>query len=353
MTPAAIRPILAAIGLAVLAPATRAADSPAFADVFNLVRSNLAGVSENDLNRAAIRGFLKELYPRVLGPANPTPAPKADSPLPPRVRAQVLERTLARVRCDRIEAGVGSEFSAALDGLLASNRVDGLVLDLRFASGWDYAEAARLADRFVRDERAILRWNDQTAWSTAKTNAFQPPVVLLVNAETRGAAEALAGALRRLDVGLLLGSATAGEARLFKEFDLGAGQSIRIATGPVRLGDDAALPEGGLKPDIEVAVRLDEERLAIEDPYRPILRGLAATPGPRTVGAAAAGATNRASRLTEADLVRMKREGIDHGVEDRRSTTRSQVPDAPQITDSALARAVDLLKGLAVLRLPR
>jgi hypothetical protein len=341
---------LAALALVPLPGKTCAGDSPAFADVFSLIRSNLNGITEIDLNRAAVQGLLKELYPRVLLQTNPpaTAATAAGSPLI--ARQQIFDRSLAHVRIGQVETGLAAELNSALDRLGSTNRLTGLVLDLRFASGWEYAEAGRTADRFLRDDRLLLRWGDQSVRSSAKTNAFRLPVVVLVNAETRGASEALAGVLRRFDVGLLLGGTTAGQAQLFKDIPLEGGQRLRIASQPVRLGDDTDLPGTGLKPDIEVAVKPDEERLYLDDSYRPAARSQAVR---RAGSGSAASLTNRAIRITEADLVRMKRDGIDPATDDVRMTLRAPAPEVPQIADPALARAVDLLKGLAVIRTPR
>jgi hypothetical protein len=68
-----------------------------------------------------------------------------------------------------------------------------------------------------------------------------------------------------------------------------------------------------------------------------------------TISNAPAGtnAASRRARITEADLVRERREG--KSLEEF-TPARDREPLKPQISDPALARAVDLLKGLAVVR---
>src|SRR5262245_40204108 len=39
--------------------------APSFTEVYNLVRSNLAGLGDSELNRAAVEGFLTALAPKV------------------------------------------------------------------------------------------------------------------------------------------------------------------------------------------------------------------------------------------------------------------------------------------------
>jgi hypothetical protein len=60
--------------------------------------------------------------------------------------------------------------------------------------------------------------------------------------------------------------------------------------------------------------------------------------------------TNRVARrprFNEAELVRERREGIS---EADMTALRERDPEKPQVNDPALARALDLLKGLAVVR---
>jgi hypothetical protein len=331
-----------------------AEDAPAWPpvdEVLGLVRSNLTGLSEADLNRRAVEALLQALGPWVkLLPADEKPAA-------PEPRATALAGTLefegayACFQVDRVTAGLAAELASARERISASNLLQGLVLDLRFAAGEDYSEAASVADLFVADERPLLSWEGRTKHSTAKPDAWRQPLIVLVNRETAGAAEALAGMLRQTERGLLIGSATAGRARMYRDFPLSNGQRLRIATSPVRLGDGQELPAAGVRPDIEVTVALDQERAFRADPYRPIRFGGLASAGTD----AAAGATNRPPRrrLNEADLVRMQREGVDLE-SDGDTTTAREGERAPRlVTDPVLARALDLLKGLAVVRKAR
>jgi hypothetical protein len=67
-----------------------------------------------------------------------------------------------------------------------------------------------------------------------------------------------------------------------------------------------------------------------------------------------AAATNRAARrarFNEAELVRERREGA--SVEPDSGVSREREPETPVVHDPALARALDLLKGLAVVHQSR
>lgn len=320
------------------------AEMPDFDELYRLIRSNLVGVTEAELNQAAVEGLLTQLHSQVQLLTNATPT-QSGAPATSALIAggRVFDRAFGYLRIGQLETGVAEAFETRLREISASNRLDGLVLDLRFATGGDYQEAGRLADRFVSTERPLLEWGSTKVVATAKTNALTLPTAILVNGETAGAAEALAGALRQAGVGLMLGSATGGHASQYKEFPLRNGQQLRIAAAPVKLGDGSSLPAKGLRPDIVVSVKPGDERAWLEDPYR----GTAGVRrGTNVVGAA----TNRPARLTEADLVRMKRQGFNLDDDEPAGLARPPAAEAPVVMDPVLARALDLLKGLAVFK---
>src|SRR5262249_19846277 len=146
----------------------------------------------------------------------------------------------------------------------------GLIVDLRFTDGQDYAAAVALADRFLSAEQPLVDWGEGWKNSSAKTNAISLPVAVLVNRKTTGAAEALAGILRYRDVGLLIGTNTAGQASMAREFPLKTGQRLRLAVAPVKVADGRELPFSGIKPDIEVEVSPEDELAWYEDALRPV-----------------------------------------------------------------------------------
>ncbi|HOY56891.1 MAG TPA: S41 family peptidase [Verrucomicrobiota bacterium] len=332
----------------VVSLAAGAAEWPPFDEVYGVIRSNLVGMAEADLNRAAVEGLLGRLGSKVVLSRGEEALAEAEGAKPELAGRRVFGQTLAYIRIKRIERGLGELFRAALADPAAPGQVEGLVLDLRFADGADYGEAGRVADAFVKASCKLLSWGDEVFETTAKTNAFDRPVMVLVNGETRRAAEALAAALRHADVALLIGSVTAGQASLFREFPLTTGQRLRIASTPVRVGEGREISSTGIKPDIEVAVRAEDERLFLDDPYRAIPRS---GEGPRQASASVFGrGPDPSLRVSEADLVRMKREGQDLDGEAFPAPRAAVSEAAPVVTDPALARALDLLKGLAVLK---
>lgn len=314
-----------------------------FDEVYQLLRQNLQGVSPAELDNAAVKGLLAELR----GQAMLVEAASTNAAGHLLSKVTVFDHSYAYFRVGTVEEGLALKLRAAFDDLVKTNKtkVKGVILDLRFASGDDYAAAAKAADCFLNSAQPLLEWDGGAARATKKDDAISVPVAVLVNSQTSGAAEALAAALREANTGLILGEATAGQANIFKDFPLRDGAKLRVAVGQVKLGNGNVLSHG-VKPDIMVDESVADARAYMADPYK-VLHPEA--PRPET-----ASATNDTPHrpTNEAELVRERAAGQsddeDSSVMKRVSVTDEPAP--PVIADTVLARALDLLKGLAVLQ---
>jgi C-terminal processing protease CtpA/Prc len=297
------------------------------------------------LNQAAVQGLLQQLQPQVTLLAGPTTnASPADTA--PVANVKVFDDTFGYVRVGQVGAGLDQALQTAVESLMATNRLKGLVLDLRFASGQDYAAATVAADWFFAAEQPLIDWGEGLKKSAQKAKAFTLPVAVLVNQKTCGAAEALAGMLRFNDVALLIGAATAGQASIAKEFELKTGQRVRVAVAPIKVANGQTLPPTGLKPDIQVDVNPDDEQAWLQDAYK----------APAQVASAAGDAstttTNRSPRrrINEAYLIQLLREGQSPETDLTNLAPRDPPPARLVVQDAALSRALDLLKGLTVVQ---
>lgn len=325
-------------------------EAPDFDEVLGLVRAHLSDATDAELNRTAVKGLLGALHGKVAIVVEGSPAVSTNVPL---AKSSLLENEVAYLRVGRMAESLANDIATAITGLGATNKLIGVVLDLRFAEGDDYAPAAAVADLFQVKARKLIDWGGGPVSSKEKPDAIKLPVGVLVNRETGAAAEALAAVLRETGAGLILGGATAGRAMIGQEFPLKNGQRLRVATLPVKIGDGIALTTRGLKPDIEVYVNADDERAFLDDPYGRDLRLAAVTAGGLSL-TNQAGGTNRLARRqrpNEADLVRARRDGV--SLDGELPESRTAEPPKPLLRDPALARAVDLLKGLAVVRASR
>jgi hypothetical protein len=327
-----------------------ATSAPDFQEVYNLVRSHLAGMSESNLNQAAVQGLVASLSPRV-SIINPAAAAGSATNKALVSKSSCMEEDIAYVRIGQVAQGLDKAVREACTKLGASNRLAGVVLDLRYTGGNDYAAVVDTVNLFLKKERPLLDWGKGMVQSKEKTDALTLPVAVLVNQDTAAAAEALAAVVRQTGAGLILGRPTAGRAMIAQEFPLKNGEVLRIATAPIRLGDGSSLTAEGLKPDITVEVKPEAERAYYADAFQVVSNsnGMAGSALNATNALNGTNRLSRRSRFNEAELVRERKEGIGPEV-DLASGRLASREEPPTVQDPALARALDLLKGLAVVR---
>jgi hypothetical protein len=183
---------------------------------------------------------------------------------------------------------VTADFSAEVHAAWPTNKISSVVLDLRFADGDNPADAASY---FVHNPM---------------------PLVLLVNRQTRGAAAALAVQLRTARAGIVISGTN---------------------------------PPAVVTPDITVAVGADDEKEFQANPFG--LRGTGKTGFQTNSLSESNHLLPYIDHMSEAELVRKQ---IKDGEEDGSAVPSPHgEPASPVIRDPELARAVDLLKALAVL----
>jgi hypothetical protein len=322
--------------LGVLLTVTASGAPADFREIYSLAASNLVGVTKAQLDAAAVKGLLTEFAGRLsLGEAPDTATNNAEKPL---ARSTVYENSFVYFRIGKVAGDLSAELRQAWQALTETNKdkIKGVVLDLRFADGQDYAAAGAAADCFLTVGEPLLEWPGGSANSTKKDEAISVPVALLVNGRTAGAAEALAAVLRATDRALTIGGKTAGQASVFKEFTLANGQKLRVATAEIRLAGGPSLAEP-LTPDIPVDSTLADDQGHVADPYKDLHADTNATAAVKHPG----------RRFNEAELVREQRAGLNPGEDVPNSLPPAPTP--PLLADPALARALDLLKGLSAL----
>jgi hypothetical protein len=339
---------VAALGVAMIPGRGQTSETPSFQEVYTVVRSNFTRLSEAELNRAAVVGLLGELKGQAILVTNETNTAVSEPSASLVSKAKVFDEVYGYIRIVQVAAGLGREFDSAYDQLQSTNKLKGLMIDLRFATGHDYSEVGGVASRFGETEQPLFKLRDLTIRSTGRANPITLPVAVLVNQETAGSAEVLAAVLRQINAGLLIGGSTAGQAHPFRNFQLSGGQTLKIASGTIELANGTELTDQGVVPDIRMNVSTADEKAYFEDPYWSAARmpGQAGgRPGPNMVNMGVP--RNRSGRrpLNEAELVKMQREGLDLG---RDAVPSASEPLKPNVQDPTLGRALDFLKGMAV-----
>src|ERR1700742_4383201 len=116
-----------------------------FQEVYDLIRQHATGVSQADLDRAAVRGMIMALGPKVMLVTNNASAGAAAGTQLV-TQSTVFEGNIAYVRVVRVDAGLAKIISAAYQQMNSTNKVSGIVVDVRYADGTDYQAATETAD---------------------------------------------------------------------------------------------------------------------------------------------------------------------------------------------------------------
>jgi C-terminal processing protease CtpA/Prc len=351
-----------------IAPQCRAANTAMSlkptAEVISVLKSNYVDgdkLNEKLLNEATVTGILDTVGRGavIVMPESPsTNAVTADDepkPISPLARAEVIGTDIGYVRLAEVTDGALTALDTELKKF-ADEKVTGFVLDLRYAGGTNFTAAAAIASRFLNNGQELFTLKssekapqvfhasaDVKTVSVAGTDLATAPLMLLVNAETRGSAEALAGALRAADRGIVIGSKTAGSAAAWQEVNLSDGRTLRIATAKIVLPpsqnaiQSTDLFPDGLTPDVGVKIDPKIEHDVVLNVQTNVT--LTASLLPRV----------NKKDLTEAELVKVfhgQATDLDEPSTDKEHQEEEEIQN---VRDVVLQRAVDILKGIRVL----
>ena len=230
---------------------------------FGLIKSNFAEpgvISETEMNRATLQGLMTRLgHGVLLLPDKATAIAPQNVPF----YGEILDDHIGYLR-------LGSLSNASLQATdkklieFASKKTDGLIIDLRGSSTDDFAVAAEFAKRFC--PRGKTLFSLQKAGKAQKTfvSDRDPTVhglmMVLIDGDTEGGAEAVAGAIRSLNKVLAIGEPTAGGAVEYSDSPLPSGKVLRVASAEIAVGDSQSLYPGGVKPDLPVELAPADKR---------------------------------------------------------------------------------------------
>jgi hypothetical protein len=310
-------------------------DSLTAADVqtaLALVKKNFTNpeaVDDTQLNRATLQGLLARLSKGLLLlPAKETAAGEA-APF----YAEVMEGHIGYIR----PGAISSANVQLLDKRLAdfaSKKVDALLLDLRASDSGDYPSAAEFAKRFIPKGKTLfsLRKADKQdhGFVTDRDPVYNGLIVVLVDGDVNGPAEAVAEALRIHDKSLVIGQATAGGGVEYSDLPLPSGKVLRVAVSQCIGADGRRLYPDGVIPDLPVEMSLVDKRQIFR---------LSTTKG-------IAQFTHEVERphLNEAALIA----GTNPELET--SEQRRNRAQANMLVDSVLQRGIDLITSLEIYR---
>ena len=326
-------------------------------EAVKLLRSyyvNPGDADDRALARATVAGLLARLdRGALLLPAPPKPGQPPAPVLPAReeipgdFRAETFPNHVGYLRLGAWNRDRLGDVDKALRGFAGAG-LPAVVVDLRATTGGGgdtFEFAAEVLRRLVPKGRALftLRRPAPAAGGGAPDRLFTAnadPVyngrlLVVTDADTAGAAEAVAAVLRAERGALVVGAPTAGQAVEFADFGLGGEGSpiLRLAVAQVLLPPkDISLYPGGIRPDLPVG----QSRSAKLDIFRQsVANGAVGSMAPFILDA-------ERPHYNEAALVARENPELDAAKDAQARRREGQPPPKLPPRDAPLQRAVDL-----------
>jgi hypothetical protein len=233
--------------------------------IISLLKSNFTNpeaLGELELSRATVQGLISRLAPGViLLPDRQSARSETAAPF----YNEILQEHIGYLRLGTLNSGNLQALDKALV-IFASKKVDALIVDLR-ASGPanDFETAAEFAKRFCPKGKPLFKLHKAGArqdhvFISDRDPAFQGLITVLIDGETSGGAEALAGILRMSDKAMSIGQPTAGRAVEYSDLPLPSGKVLRVAVAQASLPEGQSFFPGGIKPDLPVEMSMPDKR---------------------------------------------------------------------------------------------
>jgi carboxyl-terminal processing protease len=273
-----------------------------------------------------------------------------------------LEGDIGYVRVTTFSEKTDTELQATLADLTeeAGGRLAGFILDLRNNPGGLLDQAIAMSDDFL-DKGEIVSTRGRDESNAQRFNAEAGdildgvPMIVLINAGSASASEIVAGALQDHRRAILLGTRTFGKGSVQTVIPLQGQGAIRLTTARYYTPSGRSIQALGIEPDIlveqaiieivesgtirsEADLRgaLQNETMGVTEPVEPVIEEIEQPAEPDDDGAA-----NDADDDAADDA--------DDDAADEPATETAEAGDVAEPVDYQLTRALDLLRGLALL----
>ena len=292
-----------------------------------------AAINETELDRAALQGLLSRLGPGVaLLPDRDAASGGKPTPL----YREILGGHIGYLRLGSLTNANLQDMETALKDF-ATKKTDALIIDLRATPQTnDFAITAEFAKRFASKGKVLFSLRkagakEEQSFSVDRDPLYYGLIIVLLDEETAGGGEALAGVLKIQRKAMIIGQTTAGRAVEYSDLPLPSGKILRVAVGELILPELKPVFPHGLSPDLPVAMPLAEKREVFQQSLE---RGMAEYVFER-----------ENPHFNEAALIAGRNPEIDAAANAQR---RGGIPEKPALRDPVLQRAVDLVTSLAI-----
>lgn len=182
------------------------------------------------------------------------------------VESSVISNDIGYIRILEFENNIYNQFKAEYEELVNNKKVKGLVIDVRNNPGGIVSETVKIADLLCPEGKIVETiYRDGTKkvyMSDAKKADI--PIVILVNENSASAAEILAGAIKDLKQGTLVGKNTFGKGVVQSIVPLSDGAAVSVTTAKYYTASGIEIHGNGIKPDVEIDISDENRGLTVD-----------------------------------------------------------------------------------------
>lgn len=181
------------------------------------------------------------------------------------VKSGVIQEDIGYIRLTAFDNLTYDDFMKALVDLQSRN-VKGIVLDLRSNPGGLLNVSVDIADELLGEGTVVYTEDkyERRQYEESDSKMVDLPLVVLVNEGSASASEILAGAIRDLDRGTLIGTTTFGKGLVQRIRDLPDGSGIKVTVSEYFTPNGINIHGTGIEPDVVVELNEDVEGIGLD-----------------------------------------------------------------------------------------
>ena len=172
------------------------------------------------------------------------------------VESSVIDNKYGYIRILEFENNIYNQFKTEYNKLINDNKVKGLIIDVRNNPGGIVSETVKIADLLCGEGKiveTIYRDDTKKVYMSDK-ECSAVPIVVLVNENSASASEILAGAIKDLKQGTVVGKKTFGKGIVQSIVPLDNGGAVSVTTAKYYTASGVEIHGNGIMPDIEVDI---------------------------------------------------------------------------------------------------
>lgn len=192
----------------------------------------------------------------------------------PTIKHELLEGKVGYIRISGFDRVTYDQFVTAYDELEAMDQ-EGLIIDLRYNPGGLTNIVSGIADVLLPEDLTIYYTEDkageQVIIETQGSEAFDRPLVILVNEGSASASEILAGAVKDHERGVIVGTTTFGKGLVQQSVFLDDGSALKITIAKYFTPDGHYIHGTGIEPDVISEIPEVEDPESLPEDWDPQL----------------------------------------------------------------------------------